>query len=118
MSAECMAEHTLATEAGRLGDQNFHAALLEASGNPFLSSLTSGVNAAITWTTLFKQRKRPLQRDPMPDHRRVYDAIAAADPQAAHRAMADLVDMALFDTTAPATAAAGPEGGEAAKPAS
>ncbi len=96
---EGMAEHTLAEEAGRIADQNFHAALLDASGNPFLTSLTSGVSAAIAWTTVFKQRRRPLQRDPIPDHRRVYEAIAAADPQAAHRAMAELVDMALLDTT-------------------
>lgn len=96
---ESMAEHTLANEAGRTADQNFHAALLEASANPFLASLTSGVSAAIAWTTIFKQRKRPLQRDPIPDHRRVYEAIANADPAAAHRAMAELVDMAFLDTT-------------------
>ncbi|HUG45004.1 MAG TPA: FadR/GntR family transcriptional regulator [Sphingomicrobium sp.] len=97
-----MAEHTLAKEEGRLADQNFHTVLLEATGNPFLISLTSSVSAAVTWTTIFKQRLRPLQRDPVPDHRRVYEAIAAADPEAAHQAMADLVDMAFFDTaTAP-----------------
>ena len=95
---EAMAEHTLAVEAGRVADQNFHAALLEASGNPFLISLTSGVSAAIAWTTAFKQRVRPLQRDPIPDHRRVYDAIATGDAGAAHKAMAELVDMAFLDT--------------------
>lgn len=94
-----MAEHTLASEAGRLADQNFHAALLDASDNPFLASLTSGVGAAIAWTTLFKQRKQPLRRDPIPDHRRVFEAIAQGDPEAAHRAMAHLVDLALLDTT-------------------
>lgn len=94
-----MAEHTLANEAGRLADQEFHAALLDAAGNPFLASLTSGVGAAISWTTLFKQRKQPLRRDPMPDHHRVFEAIEQSDPVAAHRAMSHLVDMALFDTT-------------------
>lgn len=96
---EGMAEHTLATEAGRLADQNFHAALLNASGNPFLVTLTSGVGAAVAWTTVFKQRKGPLSRDPVPDHRLVYDAVAAGDPVAAHKAMSDLVDMAFLDTT-------------------
>lgn len=96
---ERMAAHSLATEAGRDADQDFHAALLEASGNPFLISLTSSIGAAVAWTTVFKQRARPLQRDPIPDHRRVHEAIAAADPEAAHRAMSDLVDMALLDTT-------------------
>ncbi len=94
-----MAEHSLATEAGRLADQNFHAALLDATGNPFLVSLTKGVGAAVAWTTVFKQRKTPLRRDPLPDHQSVYDAIAAGDAVAARKAMARLVDLALLDTT-------------------
>lgn len=96
---ETMAEHTLASEIGRVADQDFHTALLEATANPFLVSLTSSVAAAVAWTTIFKQRRQPLQRDPIPDHRRVYEAIADADPSAARQAMADLVDMALLDTT-------------------
>jgi DNA-binding FadR family transcriptional regulator len=99
-AVEAMAEHTLATEAGRQADQNFHAALLDASGNPFLVSLSSGVGAAVAWTTIFKQRVGPLQRDPVPDHWRVYEAIAAGDADAAHAAMTHLVDLALLDTTA------------------
>jgi len=94
-----MARHSLANEAGRLADQNFHTALLEASDNPFLVSLTSGVAAAITWTTVFKQRVMPLRRDPVPDHLRVYEAILAGDPDAARDAMEKLVDMAFLDTT-------------------
>src|SRR5690606_10998665 len=56
---EGMERHTLAAEAGRLADQDFHSTLLRASGNAFVISLTSGVAAAITWTTLFKQRDAP-----------------------------------------------------------
>jgi DNA-binding FadR family transcriptional regulator len=96
---EGMAKHTLAIEAGRLADQEFHSALLRASGNEFVMSLTSGVGAAISWTTIFKQRDNPLSRDPMPDHVRVYEAIKASDPQAAHKAMENLVDLAFLDTT-------------------
>jgi DNA-binding FadR family transcriptional regulator len=96
---EGMAKHTLATEAGQIADQNFHAALLRASGNAFMVSLTSSVGAAISWTTIFKQRQSPLARDPLPDHRRVYEAIKAGDPAAAHKAMENLVDLALLDTT-------------------
>lgn len=93
-----MEKHTLAVEEGRIADQNFHSALLDASGNPFLLTLTSGVGAAVAWTTIFKQRNSPLQRDPLPDHRRVFEAVAAGDSSAAHKAMSDLVDMALLDT--------------------
>jgi len=94
-----MAKHTLAVEAGRRADHDFHSTLLRASGNVFLVSLTSGVGAAISWTTIFKQRENPLSRDPMPDHWRVYEAVAASDPVAAHKAMANLVDLAFLDTT-------------------
>ncbi|HKE93957.1 MAG TPA: FadR/GntR family transcriptional regulator [Povalibacter sp.] len=96
---EGMAEHTLAVEAGRIADHDFHSALLRASGNSFIVSLTSGVGAAVSWTTIFKQRHNPLSRDPVPDHQRVYEAVKAADPQAAYKAMENLVDLALFDTT-------------------
>lgn len=95
---DAMAEHTLAAEAGRIADQRFHAALLDASGNPFLTTLSSGVGAAVAWTTIYKQRHGPLRRDPIPDHRRVYDAVAAGDAAEAHRGMAALVDMAFTDT--------------------
>lgn len=96
---ERMAEYTLASEEGRVADQDFHAALLDASDNPFLRTLTSSVAAAVAWTTEFKQRHQPLVRDPLPDHVEVYRAIAAGDPDWARRAMANLVEMALFDTT-------------------
>lgn len=95
---EAMKEHTLATEAGRQADQDFHSALLEASGNPFLVTLTNGVGAAVAWTTVYKQRHAPLRRDPIPDHRRVFDAVASGDVDASRAAMTDLVDMAFFDT--------------------
>jgi DNA-binding FadR family transcriptional regulator len=94
-----MAKYTLAQEAGRVADQQFHSALLSASGNAFLVSLTTGVGAAVSWTTIFKQRENPLARDPVPDHLRVYEAVKAADPQAAHKAMTNLVDLAFLDTT-------------------
>jgi len=96
---DTMAVRSLAVEEGQQADCAFHTALLEASGNPFLASLTSGVAAAVTWTTIFKQRKRPLPRDPLPDHERVYEAVASCDATAAREAMAELVHLALLDTT-------------------
>lgn len=96
-----MASHTLAVEAGRQADQDFHAALIHASGNAFLGSMISGVGAAVAWTTVFKQRDNPLQRDPMPDHIRVFEAVQAQDADAAHAAMENLVDLALLDITEP-----------------
>jgi DNA-binding FadR family transcriptional regulator len=93
-----MVQYTLATPEGRQADLDFHTTLLAATDNPFIISLTSGVSAAISTTTIFKQRKRPLRRDPVPDHLRVFTAIAAKDAVKAQKAMSELIDLARADT--------------------
>jgi DNA-binding FadR family transcriptional regulator len=95
---EEMRTHTLATEAGQNADLAFHEMLLEATHNPFLVSLATSVGAAIHTTTVFKQRHQPLRRNPMPDHDRVYEAIAARDPARARAAMRTLIRLARIDT--------------------
>jgi DNA-binding FadR family transcriptional regulator len=94
-----MAEKSLAGAAGQEADREFHSLLLEASGNAFLASFTSGVAAGVAWTTIYKQRKSPLTRDPIPDHKKVYEAVAKRDPKAARAAMTRLIRLALLDTT-------------------
>jgi DNA-binding FadR family transcriptional regulator len=94
-----MARHGLESKAGRCADQAFHAALLRATGNPFVASLIAGVGAAVTWTTFYKGMHSHQLRDSLPDHQRVYDAVARRDPQDARIAMSELVDLALRDTT-------------------
>jgi DNA-binding FadR family transcriptional regulator len=93
---ETMAASTLESEAGRRADMEFHATLLEATANPFMISLSSGVSAAIDATTMLKQRTGPL-RDPMADHLRVYDAVAGRDAPGAERAMRELIALARRD---------------------
>lgn len=93
-----MERHGLADEAGQIADREFHDAVLEATRNAPLISLASGIGAAVRWTTIFKQRRRALPRDPMPAHWAVFDAIAAGGPQAAGEAMRTLVAQALEDT--------------------
>ncbi|THD78538.1 MAG: FadR family transcriptional regulator [Phenylobacterium sp.] len=95
---QAMERHTLKTEEGRAADREFHDVILEATGNDLLISLSSSIGAAIRWTTIFKQRKRELPRDPLPDHWRVFDAIAAGGPAEARRTMEELVGLALEDT--------------------
>jgi DNA-binding FadR family transcriptional regulator len=94
-----MRRHTLATEQGRAADRDFHLAILLATKNAALQVLGAGIGAAVNWTTHFKQRSRALPRNPIPDHARVYDAIAAGDATVATRAMRVLVDLALADTS-------------------
>ncbi|WP_380871485.1 GntR family transcriptional regulator [Sphingomonas sp. DBB INV C78] len=93
-----MRRHTLATDAGRAADRDFHNAILRAAHNDALMALTASIGAAVNWTTQFKQRSRALPRNPIPDHVRVYDAIAAGDADGASEAMRVLVDLALDDT--------------------
>ncbi len=93
-----MRQHTLATDAGRAADRDFHNAILHATRNDALVVLSASIGAAVAWTTQFKQRSRALPRNPIPDHVRVFDAIAAADGEAASSAMRVLVDLALEDT--------------------
>jgi DNA-binding FadR family transcriptional regulator len=95
---DAMSQHSLHVEEGRLADKQFHAALLLATANPFIVSLTNGVTAAVNALTEFKQRIEPLKRDPVPDHWRVYDAIAAKDAEGARAAMGELIRLAIMDT--------------------
>ncbi len=95
---EGMRLHTLASEAGQNADLAFHATLLQATHNPFLVSLATSVGAAIHITTVFKQRHQPLRRNPMPDHDRVYEAIAMKEPARARAAMRGLIRLARIDT--------------------
>jgi DNA-binding FadR family transcriptional regulator len=95
---EAMATHGLGKEAGRLADLNFHNIMLESTRNDMVIALASSIMAAIAWTTIYKQRKRALARDPIPDHRALFDAIADADPDEARSAMAELIRLAQADT--------------------
>lgn len=92
-----MREHGLGKPEGQAADRQFHRILLAAAGNQALASLASSVGAAVQWTTHFKQRSSPAPRDPQPEHDAVFDAIAAADPERAAAAMAELLRLALND---------------------
>jgi DNA-binding FadR family transcriptional regulator len=98
LALDTMAKHTLGSEKGRAADKEFHAALLDATNNPFIVSLTNGVTAAVDALTMFKQRVAPLKRDPVPDHERVFAAVAARDASHARHAMGELIRLAMMDT--------------------
>jgi DNA-binding FadR family transcriptional regulator len=93
-----MEQHGLASAEGQSADREFHDAVLAATRNPALVALSSSIGSAVRWTTIFKQRKRKLPRDPMPEHWRVFDAIAAGGQDTARVAMQELVALALEDT--------------------
>jgi len=96
---EVMARETLHSQEGRDADEAFHAKLIEACGNPFLTSLSTSVTQTVIWSTVFKHRTEGLKRDSMPEHLRVHEAVAARDGAGARAAMTELIDLALADTT-------------------
>ncbi len=92
-----MARYGLSAPEGRAADQRFHNMILAATHNDALEALASSVGAAVSWTTTFKHRKKLMPRDPLPDHRAVFQAIAARDTAAARTSMAELLRLALAD---------------------
>lgn len=97
---EEMARYGLPSEEGQRADQQFHAIILEATGNELLVSLAATISAAVRWTTFFKYRSSRHFNDPMPLHRSLFEAIANADPTAARQATIELVRQAQLDTEA------------------
>mgnify|MGYP002353467551 CR=1 FL=1 len=78
-----MRRHTLTTEAGRAADRDFHKAILQATRNDALLTLSASIGAAVNWTTQFKQRARAL---PRPSTRRV--SAGSITPSSHRRALA------------------------------
>lgn len=98
---EIMTMETLHSERGRKADWDFHTALLLASANPFVISLSTSVTAAVRWSTIFKDRTQRLERDAVPDHARVYHAISTRNADVARQSMTELIELAFYDATRP-----------------
>ena len=97
-SLERMEEFGLTTTEGQNADELFHATILEATGNELIVNLSASIAAAVRWTTYFKYRTSKRPKDPMPQHRALYEAIAEANPAAAREATVALVRQAQIDT--------------------
>lgn len=97
---EEMAHHGLASAEGRAADERFHEAILVATGNQALMTLSASICAAIHWTTYFKYRSHEPPRDAIPDHSKLYSAIVDKDADRAARAAKELIQLALADTRA------------------
>jgi len=95
---EMMAAHSLESEKGQEADQHFHAAILEATGNELLISLSATIGAAVRWTTFFKFQSTKKLRDPIDEHRDLFQAIADGDADAARAAAESLIRLAEGDT--------------------
>lgn len=95
---EVMATKKLDSTEGQEADQLFHATILEATDNILLINLSASIGAAVRWTTFFKSRTQKKVRDPIQEHRDLFQAIADSDAEAARAATATLIGMAETDT--------------------
>lgn len=73
-------------------DLAFHRAILEAAGNPLLLSLGGAVWGALAHSFAVGGRDRGNWLATLPRHRRVAEAIAAGEPEAARAAMLEIID--------------------------
>ena len=98
-----------AAEAGEddplAADLAFHVAILEATHNPFFAQFHEMVNTALRISIQFTNRIKGHTAS-IPAHRRVYDGIAAGQPEAAQAAMLAINDevLALIDRSEEAAA--------------
>ena len=97
---EQMARLSLHSPEGQMADQEFHAAILEASDNELLANLSASIGAAVRWTTYFKFRQSKTPRDPIEEHRALFAAIADGDPARAREATITLIQNSKEETDA------------------
>ena len=86
-----------ATQRKRMTDQHFHAALLHASGNPYLTCLATDIKRAVDALPEFKRSVQPPARNAISNYVKVFDAIVAKDVENARRAMGRLLRYTLID---------------------
>ncbi len=82
--------HTGLTPAESMAlDVRFHRQLAVATGNPLLVGVCEAMNGLVHDVRLRSHGAREGRRNSIEGHRRLYDALAARDPQAARREMTD-----------------------------
>jgi DNA-binding FadR family transcriptional regulator len=84
---------------GLEADLAFHHAVLVATGNEHLLSLSSVIGSTLRWSVRLTLDVNPFaHRNSLPEHQAVFDAIAQREPDRARSAMSLLVRHALGDT--------------------
>ncbi len=73
-------------------DVSFHQALIAATGNQAMSSLVKRIHSALVLARFPLGRPKYREDRALPEHRRILDAIEAADADEARRAMSDHLD--------------------------
>lgn len=94
---EEMSRHGVSSPKGATADEAFHSEILIATGNEALMALINSISASVRWSTLYKFRGGRKVRNSIPDHQKLYAAIAAGDSEAARAASLELVELSHDD---------------------
>jgi GntR family transcriptional repressor for pyruvate dehydrogenase complex len=73
-------------------DIGFHQALIAATGNRALGGLVQRIHTALLLARFPLARPQYRQERALPEHRRMFEAVAAHDPDEARQAMRDHLD--------------------------
>ncbi|MDE2162794.1 MAG: FadR family transcriptional regulator [Alphaproteobacteria bacterium] len=94
-----MRQYPVVTEIGRRAGRDFLDTLLQATANPYVSSLAASIDVAVNAASNFKQCGRAVSPNAVSAHTRVFQAIADMDPINAKNAMSELVRLPLQGTS-------------------
>lgn len=92
-----MQRNTASSDARRAANRAFFAAVLRATGNSSLITITESVAKAADWPIEGRMRATRPIRDTVPHYRKVYEAVAAEDAEGAKSAMGMLLQCARTD---------------------
>ncbi|EUA34962.1 FCD domain protein [Mycobacterium xenopi 3993] len=81
--------------AAGAGYHEFHELLVQASGNPILTTVLAAVEQAVRWAAAEQDITQYDRAEATRSHRAIADAIAAGDPQKAEHRMRRHLDAAL-----------------------
>ena len=91
-----MRAHAPDSPEGEQADERFHESIFAATGNDILSRLANIIAASVKFVAEYKREQR-IDRDTWPDHRDLFEAIKARQPERAHHAMLGLIAHARED---------------------
>jgi GntR family transcriptional regulator, transcriptional repressor for pyruvate dehydrogenase complex len=82
------------------GYHEFHELLVEASGNPLLTTVLAAIEQAVRWAAAEQNITQYDRAEAAKSHRAIAAAISAKDPQKAHRRMEQHLAAALHHVEA------------------
>lgn len=97
LTLDVMASEAPASDDGRQAEITFHSLLVKAARNEAFTAMGRTIETFVAWPALFKSQNARPNRDALPEHERVYEAVARQDGEGARTAMKNLIRLAEAD---------------------